>query len=182
MIEIRFHGRGGQGSVIASYVLAEAAFMEGKSVQAFPFFGVERRGAPVVAFTRISDEDIRIRHKIYNPDHVVVLDSMLVGAIDVTKGLKPGGSLLINTDMDIKSFGIEGDFKIGGIDASHIAVRHGLGTQASPIVNTAVMGAFARFTGMIKLDSIIDAISNRVPIKKKDNIDAAREAYEKIRF
>ncbi len=180
MIEVRFHGRGGQGSVIASNILAEAAFREGKSVQSFPHFGVERRGAPVVAFTRISDEEVRIKHKIYEPDCIVILDSTLINTVDVTQGLKNGGLILINTDKKVDAALFSADFKIAAVDASHIALHHGLGAQASPIVNTAVMGAFARFTGYVKLESVLGAIEGKVPLKKKENMDAAREAYEKV--
>ncbi len=182
MIEIRFHGRGGQGSVIASNILAEAAFRDGKSVQSFPLFGVERRGAPVLAFTRISDKDIRIRHAIYNPDCVVILDSTLVDDIDVTKGLKEGGSILINTDRPLSTYSFDKRFKIAAVDATHIAARCGIGTKGAPIVNTAIMGAFAKFTGLVKLESILSAINERVPLKKEKNCEAAREAYGKIRL
>ena len=97
MIEIRFHGRGGQGAVVASNILAEAAFMEGKDVCSFPFFGVERRGAPVTAFTRVDSRPIRVKSGIYAPDHVIVLDPSLLKAVDVLAGLKKGGIVLVNT-------------------------------------------------------------------------------------
>ena len=100
MIEIRFHGRGGQGAVIASNILAEAAFKEGKYVQAFPFFGIERRGAPILSFTRIDEKAIRIKNQIYNPDCIVVLDPTLIDAVDVTSGLKENGLILLNTDKN----------------------------------------------------------------------------------
>ena len=102
MIEIRFHGRGGQGAVIGANILAQAAFKEGKDVQAFPYFGVERRGAPVTAFTKIDHRPVRIKSQIYEPDYVVVLDASLLKAVDVDQGLKPGGIVLINTDKDPK--------------------------------------------------------------------------------
>ncbi|MFH1753186.1 MAG: 2-oxoacid:acceptor oxidoreductase family protein [Candidatus Omnitrophota bacterium] len=180
MTEIRFHGRGGQGSVIASSILAEAAFMEGKSVQSFPNFGVERRGAPVLAFTRISDKNIRIKHEIYSPDCVVILDPTLIEGIDVTKGLKEGGSILINTDRDLNIYKFSDKFKVAGVDATHIAARRGIGNKVAPIVNTAIMGAFAKFTGLVKLESVLSAIEGRVPLKKEKNCEAAREAYEKV--
>ncbi len=181
MVEVRFHGRGGQGSVIASNILAEAAFKEGMHVQAFPHFGVERRGAPVVAFTRINPKRIRIKHEIYEPDCVVVLDPTLMEAVDVTGGLKPGGLLLINTDKVPEAFSFGGRFRVAVVDASHIALRHGLGDRTTPIVNTAVMGAFSRFTKLIKLKSVLSAIGDRVPIKRKENLDAAKEAYKRVR-
>jgi len=176
MIEIRFHGRGGQGAVIASTVLAEAAFLEGKDVQAFPYFGVERRGAPVTAYTRIDDRPIRIRSQIYEPEYVIVLDSVLIKTVNVTQGLKPNGLVLINTDKK------PGDFanlkiKIATIDATSIAIKHGLGTKTAPIVNTAILGAFSKASGIVKLDSVIKCILEAVPGKKEENANAAKEAY-----
>lgn len=182
MIEIRFHGRGGQGAVIASNILAEAAFREGKCVQSFPYFGVERRGAPVEAFTRINERNIRIRHRIYKPDVVVVLDPTLIEAVDVIKGLKKNGFILINTDGNPKSFSFKGDFKVATINASDIAETFGLGAKSSPIVNTAILGAFAKFTKLVTLKSILKAINEKAPLKKGENIAAAKEAYEKVKF
>ncbi len=182
MVEIRFHGRGGQGSVIASNILAEAAFKEGKHVQSFPHFGVERRGAPVVAFTRIGDERIRIKHKIYNPDCIIILDPTLIKAVNVIKGLKENGLILVNSDKDPKKFPCSKEFKVATVNASNIAVKHSLGTKSTPIVNTAILGALSKFTGIVKLDFILKAIDERVPLKQKENRDAAKEAYEKVRF
>ena len=102
MIEIRIHGRGGQGAVIASEVLASAFFKEGKFVQAFPAFGAERRGAPVAAFARVDDQPIRIRHFIYEPDHIIILDPTLIESTQVDSGLKEGGWIIINTDRPPK--------------------------------------------------------------------------------
>ena len=101
MIEIRFHGRGGQGAQIASRILAEACFEEGYDVQAFPYFGVERRGAPVTAFTRMDDRPIRVKSQIYKPDFVIVMDPSLLQAVDVTSGLKEGGLVMVNTTKSI---------------------------------------------------------------------------------
>jgi 2-oxoacid:acceptor oxidoreductase gamma subunit (pyruvate/2-ketoisovalerate family) len=97
MIEVRFHGRGGQGAVVASKVLAIAFFHEGSQVQSFPSFGVERRGAPILAFLRVDQQPVQLRTNIYNPDHIVVLDPTLVEVIDVTSGLRPGGWIILNT-------------------------------------------------------------------------------------
>src|SRR5512134_3874450 len=104
MRELRIHGRGGQGAVIASKLLAAALFREGKSVQSFPAFGVERRGAPVTAFLRVSEGPILLRCEITEPDDLIVLDPTLVDAVDVAAGLKPGGSILINSDRDPHSY------------------------------------------------------------------------------
>ena len=121
MIEIRFHGRGGQGAVIASELLAQAAFLEGKYPQSFPFFGVERRGAPVTAFTRIDDAPIRIRTSITAPDIVVVLDAGLMRTINVTAGLKPDGLLLANTDKAPDKLDVAFKGRLATIDATSIA-------------------------------------------------------------
>ena len=180
MIEIRIHGRGGQGAVIASEVLADAAFREGKYVQAFPAFGVERRGAPVVAFTRISDSPIRIRCQIYTPDHILVLDPTLIEAVNVTQGLKEGGWILVNSPQPPHELGLPPRYRVATVDANAIAVRHRLGTRTAPIVNTAILGAFARVTGIVGLEAVLEAIQEFVPTKPKDNVAAAKEAYESV--
>jgi 2-oxoisovalerate ferredoxin oxidoreductase gamma subunit len=180
MIEIRFHGRGGQGAVIASKMLAVALFSEGQYVQSFPAFGVERRGAPVTAFTRVDKDYIDLRCEIYTPDYVVVLDPSLLDAVDVTKGLKSGGFILINSDKQPKDFQAFSDYSTATVDASSIAVQHGLGTRQHPIVNTAILGAFARQTGLVKLDSILEAVREEVPFKQDANVEAARQAYQQV--
>jgi len=176
MIEIRFHGRGGQGAVVASKILADAAFHEGKDVQSFPFFGVERRGAPVTAFARIDNKRIRLKSMIYNPDIVVVLDPTLLDAVSVTAGLKEGGIVLINSDKSPEELGIT-HARVATVDARGIAMKYGLGSRASPIVNTAILGAFAKISNLVLLDSILEAIMQEVPSKRKENAEAAREAY-----
>ena len=180
MLEIRFHGRGGQGAVIASELLAQAAFLEGKHPQSFPFFGVERRGAPVTAFTRIDDKPIQIRTSITEPDVVVVLDAGLMRTINVTAGLKPDGLLLVNTDLapDKVPTGFKG--RVATIDATEIALTHGLGTKAMPIVNTAVLGALARASGIVGLESVRKAVFEFVPAKQEANRRAAEAAYEQV--
>ena len=183
MIEIRFHGRGGQGAVKASDILAMAAFTEGKEVQAFPFFGVERRGAPVTAFTRISDEEIRIHCYIYEPDVLVVLDPTLIGAVPLTNGLKPNGKIIINTERKPEDFSFP-DAKnphIYSVDCSSIALQYGLGSKAAPIVNTAILGAVSKATGLVGINSIMGAIKERIPLKKDDNAKAAKETFDKLK-
>jgi 2-oxoacid:acceptor oxidoreductase gamma subunit (pyruvate/2-ketoisovalerate family) len=190
MIEIRFHGRGGQGAVVASDILADTAFREGKYVQAFPMFGVERRGAPVTAFTRIDDRPIRIKFFIYNPDYVVVMDPTLVGQVDVTAGCGISSSykeqeegkamILINTSMNPSEIDLNGPFSIATVDATSIAVEHKLGSRQAPIVNTAILGAFAKATGEISLDVLLDSIRERVPAKQEENAKAAEDAYGKV--
>ncbi|NLH47866.1 MAG: pyruvate ferredoxin oxidoreductase [Myxococcales bacterium] len=180
MIEIRFHGRGGQGAVIASKVMAVALFMEGQWVQSFPKFGVERRGAPVEAFLRIDQEKILLRNNVYSPDHVVVLDPTLMEATDVTSGLRKGGILLINTTKKPADFPQLAAFKVACVDASAIAAKNRLGSPAQPIVNTSILGACAKAMGLVSIDSICKAIEEEVPIKPAANATAARQAYEQV--
>jgi 2-oxoacid:acceptor oxidoreductase gamma subunit (pyruvate/2-ketoisovalerate family) len=182
MRELRLHGRGGQGSVIASKLLAVALFREGEWVQSFPAFGVERRGAPVTAFLRFDDDPIRLRCEITEPDDLIVLDPTLIDAIDVTAGLKTGGTILINTEKAPEDYPELLDrFRVATIDASGIAIRHGLGTRTQPIVNTALVGAFAAEFGLISLESVKAAIEDEVPAKQIENFEAAREAFEAVR-
>jgi 2-oxoacid:acceptor oxidoreductase gamma subunit (pyruvate/2-ketoisovalerate family) len=182
MIEIRFHGRGGQGAVKGSDILAMAAFREGKEVQSFPFFGVERRGAPVTAYTRISDDEIRIHCFIYEPDVLVVLDSSLMSAVPLTDGLKPDGKIIINTTQPASAFPMpnaEGA-RVYTVDCSSIAIRHGLGSQAAPIVNTTILGAVSRATGLVSIESVMECIREKIPQKPEQNALAAREAYDRL--
>jgi len=178
MIEIRFHGRGGQGTVVASKVLADALAKEGNFVQAYPEFGVERRGAPVFSFIRIDNKTIYDKSRIYTPNHVVVVDPTLVEAIDVTEGLKDGGVIIINSEKDPASFKFPAKFKVATINATGIAVAHKLGTLASPIVNTAIVGAVVKILGLTRLEPLLQAIKEGVPIRPEDNMAAAKEAYE----
>jgi len=180
MIEIRFHGRGGQGAVVASKLLASAFFKEGKFVQSFPAFGVERRGAPVMAFLRINNERIKLRTNIYQPDHIVVLDPTLIDVVDVTGGLKPEGWILINSDRHPGEFKDFSSFRVAAIDASRIAVKHCLGSRTQPIVNTAILGAFSRATGLVSVEAVVESIKESAPVKKEANVQAALEAYEDI--
>ena len=179
MIEVRFHGRGGQGSVIASELLAQAVFLEGKFPQSFPFFGVERRGAPVTAYTRIDDRPISIRTSVTTPDIVVVLDPGLVHTVDVTAGLRPEGLLLLNTDAPNR-ISVRHPGRIATVDATGIALSHGLGSRSVPIVNTAILGAFARVTHAVQLESLLTAIDRFVPAKPEANRNAAIAAYAQV--
>lgn len=182
MIEVRFHGRGGQGAVVASKVLAVAFFHEALYVQSFPAFGVERRGAPVMAFLRVDRQPIHLRVNIYEPDHIIVLDPTLIGAVDVTAGLKQNGWVLINSHQPPEAFSDLKGFQIATVDATSIAIRNGLGTRTSPIVNTAILGAFSKVTGLVGIDSIALAIREELSGKKDENAKAAREAYNAVRF
>lgn len=179
MIEVRFHGRGGQGVVIASEVLAKAAFRMGFEVSSFPFFGVERRGAPVTAYTRIDNRPIRVKTNIYWPDYVVVLDSSLLKGVDVLEGLKVGGGVLINWPQGKKLEGMSTKFRYFVLDATKIAASHGIGSQSAPIVNTAILGGFARMCDAIELEPLLEAIRESAPVKEHENVAAAREAYDR---
>jgi len=176
-IEIRWHGRGGQGAVTSAELLALAAIKEGKFAQAFPSFGPERRGAPVLVFNRVSDKTpIRARFAVMNPDVVVVLDPGLLYVTDVTAGLKKGGTLVINTPkamIDIKSE-IGGPWKLAAVDATAIA-REVLGVA---IVNTTMLGAVIKATRVIKLESLEEPIKERFGARAKNNLDACRRAFE----
>ncbi|MGB9773837.1 MAG: 2-oxoacid:acceptor oxidoreductase family protein [Bacteroidota bacterium] len=180
MIEIRMHGRGGQGAVVAAKILASAVFKEGKFAQSFPSFGVERRGAPVLAFTRIDDQPVRLRSAIYAPDHLIILDPTLIGSTNVLVGLKEGGTILVNASVSPEAFLFPQEFRAATVDAAEIAVRYHLGTRSIPIVNTAILGAFAKLTGVVGIDAIVEAIKEGVPLRKEENAAAAMEAYEKL--
>ena len=182
MIEIRFHGRGGQGAVIASRILASAFFKEGKYVQSFSSFGSERRGAPVEAFVRIDEAEIRLRYMIYQPDHIIILDPALIDLVDVKEGLKKNGWIIINTDKAPEDFDIFSDYRVATVDANSIAIKHHLGTKTAPIVNTAILGAFSRTTGSVGIKTVIDCVKESVPAKKRDNASATSEAYKKVRI
>lgn len=182
MLEIRFHGRGGQGTVIASILLAKALFQAGYQVQSFPVFGVERRGAPVEAYVRMDKESILVRTNVYNPDHVVVQDHTLLQSIDVTRGLKPEGWIIINspgTPADLSPFA---GFRLAFVNASRIALRNKLGTRTHPIVNTTMIGAFARVFDMPPMDAIKAAIREEIPVEVERNIKAAEEAYDEVQI
>lgn len=172
MIEIRFHGRGGQGSVTAAEILAKAAFKDGKYAQAFPFFGVERRGAPVMAFTRIDDKPIDIRYQIYNPDYVLVLDDGLMTVTDVFSGAKENTEVIINIAEEFKE---KKDIPVYSIDATGIA----LDMLGRNIVNTIILGYFAKKTQVVSIDSLIEVIKETFPGKVGElNAEATKKAYE----
>ena len=177
MIEVRIHGRGGQGAVIASQILAEAAFLEEMHVQAFPSFGSERRGAPVTAFLRLDQSPILVRSEVYRPDGVIVLDQGFVSQnmVNVFAGLKPGAWILINTTKAPEEFsGLEA-FSVATVDASGIARSHHLGSATAPIVNTVIVGAASGFVGIVNMDSLASAIRHSVPVALEANVAAALE-------
>lgn len=174
MLEIRIHGRGGQGAVTAAQILAIAAFLDGKQSQAFPKFGVERRGAPVESYCRICPNPIHIRSHVYTPDIVLVLDPSLMDCIDVTSGLKKGGTLIINTSKEINGKKFK-NFKVHTIDVSKTA----LSIFKADIVNTCILGAFAKKTKQISLKSLFKAIAEKFAGRQKI-IDMNRQAVQQI--
>ncbi|MBN2488389.1 MAG: pyruvate ferredoxin oxidoreductase subunit gamma [Methanosarcinaceae archaeon] len=177
MKEIRIHGRGGQGSVTAAELLAVAAFADGRFSQAFPAFGVERRGAPVQAFTRIGDEPIRLRSQVYEPDYVIVQDATLLEVVDVAGGIKDEGIILINTEFSPDKLELDTKAKIMTVDATKVA----LDIIGRPIVNTVLLGAFAGATGEVRPESIENAVKKRFPGKVGEkNAEAIQKAYEII--
>ena len=181
MEEIRFHGRGGQGTVVASIVLAKAFFKAGYCVQTFPVFGVERRGAPVEAYLRLDHQKIRVRSNIYRPDHVLVQDMKLLGSVDIPRGLQPGGWIPFNTADPPEASAFEG-FRTATVDAGRIALAHRLGTRTHPIINTAMVGAFARILAAPPMAAVEEAIRQEVPVKQEENVAAAKQAYDDVRF
>ncbi len=177
MKEIRLHGRGGQGSVTAAELIAVAAFEDRKFSQAFPAFGVERRGAPVMAFARIADRPIRIRSQIYEPDYVVVQDVTLLEVVDVASGLKADGKIIINTDRPKENLKLKTEAQVVTIDATKIAME----VLGRPIVNTTMLGAFCGATKEVGLESLNKAISERFKGELgRKNLAAIKTAYERV--
>lgn len=176
MIEIRVHGRGGQGAVTFSQILAIAANCCSKYCQSFPSFGPERSGAPVEAFVRISDEIIHLRSQIYEPDIIVILDTSLLNQIDATKGLKKGGILIINSSKPANKLEIKGKnkFKVYAIDASSVALK----TFGKDIVNTPMLGAFAAITNLVSLESMEKALEQR--FGESDTLKLNKKAIEEV--
>ena len=181
MVEVRVHGRGGQGAVAAAHVLALSLFREGKWVQAFPHFGVERRGAPVAAFVRFDTQPIELRCHIYTPDYVIILDPTLSDLPMAVEGVKPDGAVLVNSPGQPEELDQLKAYRAATVDASSIALKHGLGSPASPIVNTAILGAFARFSEIVSCESVIESIKELIKRKTEQNIAALKESYENLR-
>ncbi len=178
--EIRIHGRGGQGSVTAAELLAHAAFVEGKSVQAFPYFGAERRGAPVKAFARIGSDPILVHSQVYNPDYVIVLDPVIYKIVDVAEGLKNDGVVIMNSTKTPTELGLKGH-RVAVVDATGIALELNLLVAGLPVVNTSILGAFAKATGEIKLSSALKVIRETwAGSAGEKNARAAELAYERL--
>jgi pyruvate ferredoxin oxidoreductase gamma subunit len=178
--EVRWHGRAGQGVITSSRLLAQAALLEGKHVQAFPEFGPERLGAPISGFTRIGDEVIETRSQIYNPGFVVVLDSSLLGIVNVTKGLLKSGKVVLNSPKRSKEMASRlalNEEQVRTIDATHLAME----IAGRPIVNTAMLGALARVAPLVSLGSIESAIKDRFAgTLGEKNVELIRRVYEMV--
>lgn len=184
MFQIRIHGRGGQGVVTAAEMLSVAAFMEGHHAQAFPSFGSERTGAPVVAYCRIDDREIRLREPILEPDAIIIQDPTLLNQVDVFGGLRREGFILINTSRTFEALGL-GEFAerfpashLCTVPATEIAMKH----VGRPMPNAALLGGFAAVTGRITLESVFAAIREKFSQRVAEgNIAAAAESFAHVR-
>ena len=181
MFQVRIHGRGGQGVVSAAEMLSIAAFLEGKLAQAFPSFGSERMGAPVVSFCRFDNREIRLREPIQHPDAVIIQDPTLLHSVNVFSGLAEAGYILINSMRSFEDLGIAGfttsfpDGHVKGIGATELAVKH----INRPLPNAALLGGFAAVSGELTMQSVANAIMTKFPgAVGEANVAAAREAFE----
>ena len=183
MFQVRFHGRGGQGAVTAAELLSVAAFKEERFAQAFPSFGSERTGAPVVAFCRIDDKDIRLREPVVEPDALVVQDATLLHSVELFQGLATGGFVVLNTRRSLAELGC-GEVAarlppghVVTVGASELALEH----VGRPLPNVPLLGALAALTGIVSIDAVASAISDRFPPKlAASNIAAARAAFAEV--
>ena len=180
MLQIRIHGRGGQGVVTAAEMLSLAAFEQGRHAQAFPSFGSERTGAPVVAFCRIDDQEIRLREPIMAPDVLIVQDPTLLHQVDVFQGLKPNGYVLINTRRSYDELGLADNSqrfrheRLVTVPATDIALR----LLGRPLPNAVLLGGFAALSGLITLEAVEHAIRHKFKGKVAEaNVAGAHEAY-----
>jgi len=181
MFQVRIHGRGGQGVVTAAEMLSIAAFLEGKHAQAFPSFGSERMGAPVVSYCRIDENEIRAREPITAPDALIIQDPTLLQSVDVFQGLSPTGFILINSQQTFEDLGIA-EFvskfpahHVCDVGATELALKH----VGRPVPNAALLGGFAAISGQIQLASVETAISEKFPgAIGAANVAAAREAFD----
>jgi len=182
LVEICFHGRGGQGSVTAANLLVAAALKDGnKGVQAFPLFGAERRGAPVKAFARISDDEIHLRSEVYFPDVIIVLDESIIGIVDVLKGLKKNGKILINTTKEPEDFDFSNKFKVATVDATDIAIKHDILIGGIPVVNTPILGAVPKILDRVTLSSVQDVIRSKWKGEGGEiNVKATQDAFDSV--
>lgn len=182
LVEIVIHGRGGQGSVTAANLLVAAALKDGnKGLQAFPVFGAERRGAPVRAFARISENEIHLRSEIYSPDVVIIQDESIMDLVDVLKGLKKDGKILINTTKSPKDFAFSKKYHVATVDATGVAIENDILVGGIPVVNTPILGAVPKVLDKVTLQSIQEVIQEKWPgAPGKKNVKATNDAYESV--
>lgn len=176
LLEVRWHGRGGLGAVTSAELVARAAIEEGRYAQSFPSFGPERRGAPVMAFLRTSDEFIRRRTDVTEPEIVVVLDPTLLRLVNVTAGLKENGKIIVNSRKSPQQLKSDFGFRwpVASVDATKIAKE----TIGMPITNTAMIGAFLKVTEAVTMDSLAEQLQERFGKNAAGNIEAVKRAYE----
>ncbi len=177
MREIRIHGRGGQGSLVLAELIATAALHDGKFGQAFPFLGGggERRGKPIMAFCRLSAQPIRARSRVSRPDYVIVQDTTILGELDVAQGIKEGGAILLNTEKGPEEFGLKGLCRVHAFPAEGLARR----ILGRPIMNTALLGAFAAITKELSLEAALKAVRSKFPGQLGDkNVRIVQESYQ----
>ncbi|MCP4366443.1 MAG: pyruvate ferredoxin oxidoreductase subunit gamma [Planctomycetes bacterium] len=178
MIEIRLHGRGGQGIVTSGELIGFAAFSDGKYSQAMPAFGSERTGSPVVTYVRINDKPIRVRVPIYNPDYIIIQDATLLDSVPVLDGLKPDGLVIVNTKKSPAELGLNVNSQIRTVPATDLATE----TLGLPIVNTTILGIFAAASGEISIEGIRKAIEHRFPSElAKKNLAAAQKGFDFVK-
>ena len=180
MIEMRFHGRGGQGAVTSAELVAQAAIDTGKYATAFPSFGPERRGAPVVAFARVDERPVRIRSKVYNPDAVIVLDPSLVEIANPIEGLRDGGVLIINSSHDPATIRKQLSFsgRLAVVDATRIAKE----VIGLPITNTTMVGALVKATNLLTVEALKEPFKRRFGKIASRNIEAMERAWEETKI
>jgi pyruvate ferredoxin oxidoreductase gamma subunit len=183
MLQVRIHGRGGQGVVSGAEMLSVAAFLEGHHAQAFPSFGSERMGAPVMAFCRIGDTPIRSREPVMEPDALIIQDATLLHQVDLFNGLPPGGTVLINATRSLDELGLgelvaSNRYRLFTLPATEIALKH----VGRAVPNVPLLAAFAALTGVVKLESVVAAIRDKFAGKVGEgNVAAATEAFERVR-
>jgi len=180
MYEVIWHGRGGQGVVIAAQILAEAAYLQGfKGVTSAPTFGPERRGAPLTASTRISADPVRMVSQIEHADISVVLDPSLLSVVNILGTLKERGLIIINTPLKPEELALDAQISVATADAGGIAMKHRLMREGKPIVNTPMLGAFARASNLVSLEAMEKGMKSRLSSAVfTANVAALRDAYE----
>jgi 2-oxoacid:acceptor oxidoreductase gamma subunit (pyruvate/2-ketoisovalerate family) len=176
MLEIKFHGRGGQGVVIASQMLGMAFFRKDMYPQCYSLFGGERRGAPVVSFLRVGNEKILLKCEIKNPNELIVFEPSLLDPQEVRSVMPIGSKILINSRTKPDSLSELTGYQVGIVDAQSIADNLDLGH----VINTAILGAYCRFTGHIQIQNLVETVHDMAPQRKEINAEAARQGYEKV--